>query len=259
MNHGEIPSFDASYFLLTAQILVDADEAERAYWLLTDGLPAFYRQHTPERIVQFRNKIQMAMMTPLAYGDCKDDSLYCENDDRALEILSGTLRGQLTLQSVLQFNERGIRPHIVEIGPGEFWLPRGLRAKDCAFTYQDIGINEYTKAKSKEIERSDWDEIQPVIFCAQEVIEHMASPSDLGVELMRATNGKGASEVHLSTPLFTYDGKPKPILELGRNGLPHLRAYTPNEFIQEAMKIFGPSYQWAFYPSQVMSLVGKRI
>jgi hypothetical protein len=235
-------------------MLVDADEPERALKLLTDCLPAYYRDNPPIGLVCIRNMIQAALMTPVAYLDCADDSLFCDDPERAKQILNGTLRGQLTKQAVQSYD----KPHIIEVGPGEYWLPIGLQAEFCHFTYFDVGVNEFTKAKSKDIVRTEWDGLAPVIFCAQEIIEHLANPSDLAVELMRATNGAGASEIHLSTPLYTYDGKPKPIVELKRNGLPHLRAYTPQEFIAEAMKVFGPMYQWQFHPGQVMSLVGKR-
>lgn len=258
MNLGEVKSFDEQYFLITAQILVDADEAERAYWLLTQGLPAYYRDNPPERISYFRNQIQMAMMTPLAYLDCIDDSLYCEDPERAKTILEGTLRGQLVKASVDEYNKAGKIPHIVEMGPGEYWLPIGLKKTETKFTYQDIAVNEVTRKKSTFLDRTLWREGMRTIFCAQEVIEHLPSVNDMNVELMRATEGHGADEIHLSTPLYTYDSKAKPILELNKNGLPHLRAYTPNEFSIEAMRIFGPAYNWQFYPGQVMSLVGKR-
>lgn len=258
MNHGEIPSFNVSHFLNTAQILVDADEPERALWLLTQGLPAYYRDNTPSEIVEARNRILRGCMTPLSYLDCKDDSIFCETPTRALGILQNTLRGQLVKKSVEDLNAKGLTPHLIEMGPGEYWLPQGLRALGLGFTYKDVAVNEYTKKQSYLIERQEWNGASPIIFCAQEVIEHLANPQDMAVELMRETSGRGASEIHVSTPFYTYDGKPKPIAGIRRNSLPHLRAYTPQEFANEATKVFGTTYKWELQISPVMSLVGTK-
>jgi len=259
MNVGQIPSFDERYFLGCAQILVDADEPERAIHLLTKGLPAYYRDNPTPSIKAYIQYIQMALMTGNAYADCKDDSIFCDDTERAKQILNNTLRGQLVVSSIQEYNSYEKTPHIVEMGPGEYWLPIGLKAEGLKFTYQDIAVNEFTKDKSKSITRSVWNGTAPLIFCAQEVIEHLTNPHDLAIELMRTTYGQGANEIHISTPLYTYDGSPKPITKLKRNGLPHLRAYTPNEFYSEAIKIFGASYKWELQVSQVMSLVGKKI
>lgn len=255
-HHGQIPSFDERYFLACAQILVDADEPERALHLLTDGLPAYYRDNPTQSIIEYRKHIQSALMTPLSYLDCSEDSLFCEDTTRAVSILKSNLRGKLMLQSITNLNEKQIIPHLIEVGPGEYWLPIALRGLGLQFTYKDVAVNEYTKKRSENIRRADCPQDSYVIFCAQEVIEHLANPSDLAIELMRETNGRGANEIHVSTPLYTYDGHPKPITELKRNGLPHLRAYTPNEFLAEGVKIFGASYNWELQVSQVMSLVG---
>jgi hypothetical protein len=197
-------------------------------------------------------------MTTHAYLDCKDDSIFCETPEKAMQILDNTLRGQLVRDAVKQHNNAGHVPHVIDLGPGEYWLPQGLRAKFLNFTYEDIGVNEYTKQRSKTIPRHHWNGENYVIFCAQEVIEHLFHVEDLNIEMMRYTNGKGAHEIHLSTPLYVYDPKPKPIDGLDKNSLPHLKGYTPQEFGNAAIKIFGPAYQWELHASQIMSLVGKR-
>ena len=257
MNHaGYIPSFNVEPYLQVAQMLVDADDPKRAIELLTNFLPAFYRDHTPIEIINAVNKITSSLMTPTSYSDCKDDSVFCESPDRAKLLIDQTLRGQLMLKSVQEYNEKGIAPHLIEIGPGEYWLSQGLKAHNCKFTYQDIAVNEYTKEKSKFIERTPWDKEAPVIYVAQEIIEHMSDPHDLAIELYRVMHGKQPNQIHVSTPLYTFDGKPKPIATLERNGLPHLRAYTPQEFLSEVMRVFGAAYKWDFSVSPIMSLVG---
>jgi hypothetical protein len=255
---GKVPSFNHDTFIQAAQILVDADEAERAIELLTNGLPAYYRDNPPREILVARCKIIQATMTAPAYMDCADDSVFCESGERAKAILDANVRGQLMKQSVEAKNKEGVKPHIVDMGSGELWLPIGLKEYGLDFTYEDIIINAYTREKSAHVERTKWDGQAPVIFCALEVIEHLANVKDMAVEMHRHTRGRGAKEIHLSTPMYVYDPKPKPIMKLENNGLPHLRGYTPNEFLRDAAQVFGSEYHWQFVPSQIMSLVGAR-
>jgi hypothetical protein len=257
MIQGPTPTFNSEPYLKVAQMQVDADEPQQALHTLNKGLPAWERLNPPLEILNARNKILRALMPTTAYLDCKDDSIFCEDPQRAKMLLENTLRGKLVHDSVKEHNEKGSKPHVIEMGPGEFWLPQGLTACSLLFTYKDIAVNEHTKAKSKAIERTEWDGKQPVIFCAQEVIEHLFYVEEMAIQMHRETNGHPANEVHLSTPFCVYDGKAKPINDLKSNSLPHLRSYHPQEFLEEAIKVFGAGYNWHFYMSEVMSLVGK--
>jgi hypothetical protein len=269
-DFGKVLSWDEKAFIHVAQILVDADEAERALWLLTDGLPAYYRDNTPPSIVSARNKITMACMTTSSYKDCEADTMFCDSAARGKLLVEQTLRGQLCAKSIKAFNDKGKTPHLIDLGPGEYWLPVGLKACGLKFGYQDLGVNESTKRRSdakieidghlvqEAIERHTWNGEDPVIFVGLEIIEHLSSTKDLLIECLRITKGVLPDEIHLSTPLYTYHGDAKPIDKLDKNGLPHLRAYTPTEFHLEAVKVFGLGYDWELHLSPVMSLVGRK-
>jgi hypothetical protein len=66
--------------------------------------------------------------------------------------------------------------------------------------------------------------------------------------------GRRPERIHLSTPLYTFDNKHDDWRE---TGLPHLRAYTPQEFIQTAAGLFH-EYAWHFHADPVMCLRGMR-
>lgn len=264
MNIGRIETFQIEPYLTLAKMLCDADEPERALIVL-EQLPAHYRDHLPVEIVKLRGKISGAMITAHAYMSCDLDAKV--DVEQGTSLLNGLLRGKLLKAEVEGLQGIEFSPHIVDVGPGEYWALLGLDAEKLRFTYEDVSMLKRTGKQAWEmvsregIARHVWpkwrgkEEIYfPKIFVALEIIEHLPSPLDLRIEALRHC-GEWPEHVHLSTPMYTYDGAKK---EWDKPcGLPHLRAYTPQEFIDAAKSIF-PGYRWDFYGSQIMSLRGTR-
>lgn len=243
---GQCPTFNPDDWIKVAQQAVDADEVERAL-LILDNIPAWYRIHKPKQIKEFREKILARMITPAGYLNDQHDCGIMDHD-KARSVVEHTLRGVL-LERELNGAEKY---HVVDVGPGEYWIPKGIGGN---YSYQAIGLDFKTREaalKDPEIVARLGSQANEVgVFVALEVIEHLPEPLDLAVECAKHF----ASEphyIHLSTPYCTYDAAPKAQAKY----LPHLRAYTPNEFLIKANSLW-PHYNWQFYEAgPIMSLRG---
>lgn len=243
----------------TAWELVHADEMANAEWLLTKGLPGYYRDRTPEAVMAMREKIRKFKMTIHDYAAAPDDFRLVD-PIRAKEVVTNALRGQCVLKNVTEYNERGVIPHIIEMGPGEFWLPLGLKELGCKFTYQTFFLhkNAYDAAKKYfEDLLSTNEDKRPVIYVACEIIEHLHDVHEIPQTLLKT--GHTAEWVHLSTPRYTFGFGNTQWDEPHMQGLGgHLRTYTPDEFKAIACELF-PLYNWYDYTAaEVMSLIGIR-
>lgn len=237
--------------------LVNLDEVERAL-LVLNNLPAYYRDNVPPNLAKLRAEILASLCTTHAYMVSDLDT---DLDPSVSPLwIDHTVRGQLVYREVLRYNDKGEIPHIIDVGPGEYHLPIGLKARGRWFTYESIGVDAKAKAQAAPHlealrlakDASTWD--RPIIFVGLEIIEHLPSTQDLVIECLRYAQ-RWPERVHLSTPCYTYDTKPKDWRK--PCGLPHLRAYTPLEFSAEAHRLF-PGYKWELYPSQLTSLRGVR-
>jgi hypothetical protein len=249
-NIGKPHFFDHSAFLKAAEQLVDADEVERALALL-DNIPAYYRDHVPEEILAYKNKIMQHMITAHGYMNDAHDCNICTVES-ARNIVQGTLRGRLIEKELNLCADEKV--HVVEVGPGEYWLPIGL---DRPFAYTPVAMDSRVQKQALADPKVSH-RMAPAstpdtrVFVACEVIEHISNPRELVWESCKHFAGLEPHYIHLSTPYYTYDGKPK---DWSSHKLPHLRAYTPREFIVEAQKLW-PHYEWQLYLSPVMSLRG---
>jgi hypothetical protein len=252
---GQVQSFDENVAVKFIEMLVEGDEVERALWVL-DNLPAFYRDNPPFKLARLRQDILGALCTPHAYLSSGLDAEVKPQDCEHL--LNTMLRGILVQREVARYNRRGLVPHIVDVGPGEYFVPIGLQAKGFRFTYWDVAFDQNTQRAAhpilKEVRQERAQEDQPLIFLALEIIEHLPSPTDLVTEALRHC-GRWPDRAHLSTPYYTYDGSKKDWRK--PCGLPHLRAYTAKEFAAVVEKLF-PNYKFELFPSQIMSLRGQR-
>lgn len=250
---GEVEGFNPHLVEQYVNTLLHADETERAL-LVIDNIPAFYREHMPPNLKKLRDDIVKARITPRGYLDSSYDALICK--ETAVPIFDAHARFVHVEDSVKAYNAKDITPHIVDCGPGEYIIPIALKEKSYKFTYRPLAMDQVAKKKALPL----IDDVvasfgKAHIFCALEIIEHLPYPADLATECL-AECGGWPEEIHLSTPLYTYDGSIKEWNKPG--GLPHLRAYTINEFYFEAVKIF-PGYQWAIFPGTIISLKGVRI
>lgn len=255
MQPGGVESFDEKPFVQAAELLVQGDEPERALNLL-NLLPAYYRDNPPLGVQKLRQDILQSLITPHAYMTAGLDAEVKEEQAEAL--LGGLLRGRLVLAEVQRYNELGLTPHIIDMGPGEYFVPIGLQRVGARFTYWDVVFDQNTQAAAhpiiQKVRVKEAKPGQPIIFLALELIEHLASEQDIAIEAYRYA-GKAPDRVHLSTPQYCYDGRTKAWRK--PCGLPHLRCYTPKEFLTAAQNLF-PTHQWSVYQGQIMSLRGQR-
>ena len=230
--------------------LIRFDEIERALWLC-DNLPGFFRDYKVAEISEIKNTLLSRIATPSFYAHhvgCEMNLVNGEN----VPFVAQTLRGQVIIEEVKRLNAANFNPHIVDCGPGEYWLPNLLRSKGLSFTYQPIYLNGPThNAALKGFKDEIWTWTSeckvPVIFFACEIIEHLWNEFDVKCDMLRACGL--ADVVHVSTPMYAFDNEIKDWRDKGDIG--HLRTYTPSEFKNLIQKMF-PEYHKAFYDSQIL-------
>lgn len=239
---GETQYFDPKPFLDAANQLVMHDEIERAVHLL-ENLPGRYRDFVPKEVVDLRNQIIKDLMNAPDYIDNPYDDMV--SFDRGKASVNTTLRGTVILQDVRKMNDEGKVPHIVDMGPGEYWLPLGLKAHAVAFTYYAFSMQPRVEAKAKELLGDIFRDVgyggdQPKLFVANEIIEHLWDEREIYQNFLKC--GGDADLVYVSTPMYTFGpGAPN-----WRNTqLGHLRTYTPKEFSTIVTDMFR-NYQFTF-------------
>lgn len=237
-------------------MLIENDEVERAL-LVLENVPAFFRDNPPSNLIKLREEIHSACLTTHAYltSNCDADV----TEEKALNVLNGLLRGRMVLEEVKRINEKEAQPvHIVDMGPGEYFVPIALKKMGLNFTYWPIALDARAAETAKPMIESHL-QVKPhyhqtVLFLALEVIEHVPSVRDLVIEAFRHCR-TNPHRIHISTPMYCYTDEHsdwnKP------TGLPHLRAYTPTELMMTAHELF-PQHRWELYPSQIMSVRGIR-
>lgn len=243
--------FDMDPWLRAAEMLTTADEPERALKLL-DCVPGYYRDNPPPALVQMRRDIEKSIFQVQDYMSVDGDTP--KDDDTVMFWINNICRGQVVLHRVKEANSQGITPHLIDMGPGDYMLPLGLKLHGCKFTYRPILLEQ--NARSLVSDRlgeyfSEDPADRPNWFIAYEIIEHIWNPSDLAAMAWRSK--QTPDMVFLSTPRYTFN---RGNLYWRTKGQPHLRTYTPNEFQYEAIKLF-QGYNWKYHDDPVMVLEGK--
>lgn len=245
-------NFKVDAFVTCINELVRADETERALWLC-DNLPAYYRDNKPVEVTKLKEEIIKRICTPVKYGnDSIHDTLI---NHPQLYNTEKTLRAVLMCRDVKLLNDQGLTPHIVDMGPGEYWLPILFKRRGFKFTYFPVALaDKARKVASQYIDdvvRERADDRQPIMYVACEIIEHLWWEKEIRTNQL--TYASGADIVHISTPKYTYGFKcedwQKDKAELG-----HLRAYTPGEFTKVVIGMFGDEYSSGFYDSLILHL-----
>jgi hypothetical protein len=238
---GFVESWEPDNLKRVVESLVEADEVELALKAL-QCVPARYRDARDKGLEKLRQDILSSMLTPHAYVNC---GLDCEvNYEKGNIVFDNAPRGRYILQEVSRYNAQLECPHIVDMGPGEFFVPIGLSHHQRQFTYEPLALDKTALEQAQAILKGfhvaakKEHDLSPYIFIAFEIIEHLPSIQDIAIEAFARGN---PDRVYLSTPHYSYDGRKKDWRK--RNGLPHLRAYTPNEFYDAAKSLF-PGYAW---------------
>ncbi len=214
--------FNVQCFLDAANELVRLDEVERALQLL-NNLPALYRDEEPKAISALRREILAKVATPSWYAEHEALGGVYEADK---DNMRTTLRYQMVANDVKTCKG----PHIVDFGPGPFWLAACLRMDEYKFSYQPICLDSESNRKAwlefpNKLKSPPED--QPYIFCALEIIEHLWDERDIQIEAYRHYP-RLPDIIHISTPCYAFD--PNHLDWRTRDKLGHLRAYTPKEF-----------------------------
>lgn len=245
-------NFRLDAFLTCINELVRSDEMERALWLC-DNLPAYYRDHKPKEVVELKDEILKRLSSPTkAAHDMVHFTMVSEND---LGGADNTLRSYLIKKEVEIFNKYGQTPHIVDLGPGNYFVPIMLKKAGLKFTYFPVCIALHSM---KEAEKHFKDEFvggivedRPRIFIACEIIEHLWREEEIKTNMLHYCGWPDI--IHISTPKYTYGF----LLEDWKSycqELGHLRAYTPQEFQDTATRIIGEKYFPQYFDHYVMHL-----
>lgn len=251
--HSQGERFNEGEYLNYVEALVEADEPERALKAF-DNVPGYFRLYPTPAMQKLKQEILAAICTPNSY--CQDGHDNKIRDIGNSDILMKMMRGKLLFDELEKYNSKGITPHLIDFGPGEYLIPLSYRELDLNFSYEPIWMDQTAHAaylnhlnKATLTTKSG-----PTIFIGWEIIEHLKDPKELATEALAHNGGVWPEQVHLSTPCFAYDSRKKQWRK--KAGLPHLRTYTPHEFIFDAQTCF-PGYGWTLYVSPILSLVGK--
>lgn len=240
-------------YLEIADYLVRKDETLMAIDVLK-SVPGLYRDKPVQEIEELKNLIGSKIFTASDYVNNKEDDVK-PNFDNGKMVLN-LARGIVLHDLVTKYNTDGVIPHIVDFGPGDFTIPLGLNALGKKFTYSPIGLRDESTYEAKKLLEHVWCTRdvpdRPILFVAYEVIEHLHHIEEIRNTYDRIKGNK--AHVLLSTPTYTYgDGNPT----WKERGCPHLRTYTPQEFINVAMKMF-PLHNWKYFANEVMVLHGLK-
>lgn len=229
--------------------LARADEIERAL-SVPNLLPAYYRDNPPPEITKLANDIMAKIATIDFY---KNTDFYPGIVD--LDSVTKTLRYELLVKDVKRLNKMGFVPHIVDYGPGEFWVPICLNDLGLDYTYQPIVLNDVSFNKTKHLFDSKLRSKktgQPSIFLALEIIEHLWNENELKINMLQSAGF--CDIVHVSTPKYAHNYDNLNWLSTGTLG--HLRAYTPTEFFTKIQDMFKEYGDFTFYDSGILHARG---
>lgn len=230
-----------------ANELVINDEPLLALKLL-ECLPAEWRDETPKEIVEMRSKIRSKIMMASDYAVYRVEKL---QDNEQLQCSMNMGRAQVIENVVKQYNDKDIVPHIHDVGPGDLWLPMGLRLKGHKFGYSCVTVNTALLELSRvEIEMPK--ENRPIIFVACEIVEHLVDTSELMNHYAKL--GTTAKLVVISTPKYCYDRR-EDWQEDGKM-LEHVRTYTPSEFSRWCADNF-KEHKFDFFMDRGILAVGQ--
>jgi len=130
-----------------ASFLVEADEAAFALTLLEKGVPGYFRDNPTKEMVNLRRTIRRQLMTTADY--IKNDADDPCDDETAKLSVEQLHRAGVVEDIIKDYNERDIKPHVVDLGPGDYWLPLGLKQRNAVFTYRPVSVQPTAKITSK--------------------------------------------------------------------------------------------------------------
>lgn len=238
-------------FLKYAEWLVHMDEANLALTML-DCVPAFFRDYRIKEIEDLKTQIHSFMCLP--HELISDERELPKNNERNTYMVDHTQRFQLIIECIESYNKKGIVPHIVDYGPGDFVWPLEASRRGKQFTYEFVTLNQKAAIVAGDLLQEHIlppNESAPIVFVAFEIIEHLKDPFE--IKHLYSRISRKPEKIFLSTPLYTYY---KGESDWKKDGIHHIRAFTPKEFIDLSTKLF-PFVAWEFRSDRVMTLISK--
>lgn len=234
---GKPHAFSVDLHLDAVEQMIECDEVEIAFRMLSQ-MPAWYRDHIPERAIEIRESLNRQLFTPVQYTGLYNGAPLTE------ESLEGSwlLRYHLVEQEVKRMNTR---VHIAELAPGAHVLSGGLKLKNYDFTYECLGLDGHMG--DRHIDKS-----VPSIFCAFELLEHCHDRWEIYRNYAKLQ--RDFDVVMLSTPFYNFTGDFGPWRE---RALGHMFALTPKEFHELASSQF-TGRTWQIFNDYTMVLIGRR-
>jgi len=251
-DFGKPTHFHVDKALEFLQMNVDSDNVDNAL-KMAEMLPAYYREGRHDWLEMWihNTRKKIATINDYASGEMKEI-----RKEASLQEFKA-MRFQVTLEIVKQWNAQERIPYIVDLGPGEYTLPIGLKDAGCRFTYKPLAITDKIPLQAmKHIE--DVYAIapkfhQPEIFTCFEMIEHSFHPEDV-IDYYHGEN-LNAEHVLISTPYGALGG--------GWNRayagmIAHVKDWNTKELNEFAMKHW-PWLKWEYIPGPQMLVLGSRI
>lgn len=275
---GKPKYFDINQLISFARSLEYSDEPLLAIKLLTDFMPSYYRENIPSEIIDVKNDILSRLANVIDYsnykGECYPEAESKEialNKQREAELGEKTKfddlgdminipfcqpRGAVIKNIVHFYNNMNITPHIVEMGPAQFWLPHGLNKHGLKYSYDPLTVNKHA-LESQPMNLYSFIKSQDSvnIFVCFETIEHLYYEDDITIQFYNYEKRYSIKFdcILLSTPKNTFmggDNRPDKTIE-------HLRSYSPSELLQFGLTRF-KNFEWRIIPAQMMVIIGFR-
>lgn len=254
-NHGRPQHFDIEHYLDSVEQMIMADEIQFALKML-ENLPGWYRDNYPVRAIKIKQRLMKSLMFITDYASDESECVIDKSkvEDKILTIFCQP-RGELIVKIIKQYNDQNLSPHIIEMGPADYWLPAGLQKADLKFSYKDITINkaaqEAAYASILDNTKHEPDPNSPHVFCAFEVIEHMWNPDEIAYHVYKLD--KIPDIIMVSTPKYCLGGG---LGNWDSRELGHIRTWTPNELVNWAIRNF-PQYSWTIVDYHMQVIIGS--
>ncbi len=142
-NIGRPAYFNVDKYLDCVEEMITADEVERALWML-DNMPGWYRDNVPSKARDMKDRLLTKFFTTLDYSTELIEEQLVGHLDKMIS------RGELVMNFCKTLNENGKIPHIIDIGPGNYWLPGLLQAYEIQFNYFGPAMNRNLQALAQE-------------------------------------------------------------------------------------------------------------
>ena len=241
MNQGQPLFFNVDVYLSAIDMMINADEVKRALWMM-DNLPGYYRANPPAKLLEMKEQLHRKLFTPVQYKGIYKDLVITEEHTKAYWPMHAQALEDLIMEQSL-----GKPVHIMEYGPGSFWVPYGLVHKGHVFSYESMGLD------NDEFSTLDPEKNAYSIFVSFECIEHIWQEWEIYQNYLKFN--RQADAIVISTPLFTYDGG---MPDWQNRELGHLQTFSPQELFDVVSKMFS-GFQWECRVEKTICLIGKRV